>query len=145
MKNNEIIEFSYYELSLLSFLQNSHPDKATDISFIKSRAKLASEAYSEAILNGYSHDGATELANEVLYQDLYFSLHDTIVNILWNEFADKIQQSRASELAIKLLPTLNSICQKYPVSNDFAYSAEYQNLCKELTEEITIYLHKYGF
>ena len=33
------IRFSYYELSLLSFLRESHPEKAGDISFIKERWK----------------------------------------------------------------------------------------------------------
>ena len=42
------IHFSYYELSLLSFLRESHPEKADDIPFIKERAAAASEAYTEA-------------------------------------------------------------------------------------------------
>ena len=41
------IRFSYYELSLLSFLRESHPEKADDIPFVKERAAAASEAYPE--------------------------------------------------------------------------------------------------
>lgn len=138
------IQFSFYELSLLSFLQENHPDKATDVAFIQSRAKLASAAYSDAILNGYSPDGATELADEVLYQELHFSVYNTLINILWNEFTDMVPQSRAGELAATLLPLLATTIRKYPLSDDFAYSVEYENLYTELTGEVSIYLYENG-
>ena len=138
------INFSYYELSLLSFLQDSHPDKASDIAFIQSRANLASQAYSDGILNGYAHDGATELANEVLYQDLNFSKHDTLINILWNEFSDEVPQSSAREVAIRLQPALESTFSNYSLSDDFAYSPEYESLYTCLTGEITIWLETNG-
>ena len=38
------IHFSYYELSLLSFLRESHPEKADDIPFIKERAAVSFRA-----------------------------------------------------------------------------------------------------
>lgn len=37
-----VIHFSYYELSLLSFLRESHPELADDIPFVKERAEAAS-------------------------------------------------------------------------------------------------------
>lgn len=138
------IQFSYYELSLLSFLQESFPELSTDIAFIKSRAALAAEAYSTALLNGYTPDGASEVAGEVLYENLHFSKHDTLINIIWNEFADEVPQSAARELAIKLQPLVEPVFAKYTLSDDFAYSTEYEQLYTELTGEVVIYLAANG-
>lgn len=138
------IQFSYYELSLLELLKESHPELSTDIAFIKNRAALAAEAYSDAILNGYTPDGASELANEVLYENLHFSRHDTLINIIWNEFVDTVPQSSARELAIKLQPFVEPVFAKYLLSDDFAYSVEYEQLYTELTGEIVIWLAENG-
>ena len=43
-------ELSYYRLSLLSFLRESHPELVNDTDFIATRGDSAAEAYSEAIL-----------------------------------------------------------------------------------------------
>lgn len=79
-------ELSYYNLSLLSYLSDSHPDKTGDKAFITKRADLAAEVYSEAIQSGLTHIEAEELANAELYRDLHFSAYNTLVNILWDEF-----------------------------------------------------------
>ena len=78
------IHFSYYELSLLSFLRESHPEKADDIPFIKERAAAASEAYAEAFDTGASLAERIGIANKTLYAGLHFSRHDTISSVLWN-------------------------------------------------------------
>ena len=72
------IHFSYYELSLLSFLRESHPEKADDIPFIKERAAAASEAYTEAFDAGLPITECIGIANKTLYAGLHFSRHDTI-------------------------------------------------------------------
>lgn len=61
------IHFSYYELSLLSFLRESHPEKADDIPFIKERAAAASEAYTEAFDAGLPITECIGIANKTLY------------------------------------------------------------------------------
>ena len=43
-------ELSYYRLTLLSFLRESHPDLADDESFVTTRSDQAAEAFSAAIL-----------------------------------------------------------------------------------------------
>ena len=45
-------ELSYYGLSLLSYLRDSHPLLAADTSFIADRTDRAAEAYSDAIRAG---------------------------------------------------------------------------------------------
>ena len=145
MKQNiPTIELSYYELSLLAFLKDSHPHRSEDIPFIQSRAELAAEAYEEALLNGYVHNQSAEIANSTLFQDLHFSIHDTIVNILWSEFADQVPQGDAPAVAVELYPLVKDITAKYLMNDDFAYGPEYEQLYTELTGAILIHFEEYG-
>lgn len=143
-QNNELIEMSYYELLLLSFLKESHPDKVNDTAFIEARANLAAETYEKALLDGYVQLQAQEMANEVLFCGLYFSQHDTLINVLWNEFSEEVPQGDAPKVAIRLLPHLKDVFEKYPLSDDFAYTPEYEQLYTEVTGAILIYFEKYG-
>jgi len=143
-QNNEPIEMSYYGLSLLSFLKDSHPDKANDTTFVEARANLAAETFEKALLDGYVQLQAEEMANETLFCGLHFSRHDTIINVLWNELSEEVPQGDASEMAIRLLPHLKNVFEKYPLSDDFAYTPEYEQLYTELTGVILIYFEMYG-
>ena len=69
---------SYYGLSLLSYLRESHPDLANDADFIRTRAQSAAEAYSCIIRSGGSRIEAAEEADAVLYRGLHFSLYGTL-------------------------------------------------------------------
>lgn len=142
-KNNNPVELSYYRLTLLSYLKESHPESANDAEFIKTRADEASGAYSQAIKDGLSQTEAEELANLTLFNGLLFSKHDTLVNVLWNEFADIIPQSQAKEYAEKILPQCEFIFLQYPLSDEFAYSTEYEKLYTELTGLIDIWLEEH--
>ncbi len=86
MKANKstAVELSYFRLSLLSYLRESHPDKADDKQFIAVRGDAAAEEYSRIIKLGGSHDEAEETASQILYAGLHFSPYRTIVNILWD-------------------------------------------------------------
>ena len=139
-KNNKPIELSYYRLSLLSYLKESHPTLASDTDFIKNRADEAAEAYSNAIKDGLSHPEAEELANMTLFKDLLFSKQDMIINILWNEFSDIIPQSEAKEYAQKILSQCEMIFQQYMLSDEFIYSAGYDKLYTELTGFVSLWL-----
>ena len=48
-------ELSYYRLTLLSFLRESHPDLADDESFVTARSERAAEAFSAAVRSGAAH------------------------------------------------------------------------------------------
>ena len=65
-------ELDYYELSLLQYLQEYHPEKAHDLNFIKLRADSAAEVYEQSRLEGYDISGAQELAMAELIRDLHF-------------------------------------------------------------------------
>lgn len=137
------MELSYYKLTLLSYLKESHPHLADNTNFIKTRADEAAESNSNAIKEGLSQIEAEELANLTLFRDLLFSKHDTIVNVLWNEFSDIIPQSQAKEYAQKILTQCEFIFLQYPLSNEFVYSDEYNKLYTELTGFIDLWLEEH--
>lgn len=142
--NNNPMELSYYRLTLLSFLRESHPILAADTNFINLRADEASEAYSNAIKEGLSHPEAEELANLTLFRDLLFSKHDMLINILWNEFSDIVPQSEAKDYAEKILSQCEFIFLQYMLSDEFAYSEGYNKLYTELTGFIDSWLKENG-
>jgi hypothetical protein len=133
---NNIPDLSYYRLSLVDFLLESHPERLNDDRFINARAQVAAETYAQAVLNGSNDIQADEQAHLILFQDLYFSKHDTLVNILWNEFSDTIPEDDAKDWAIRLLPTCESVFAKYPLSDDFADDFLFDLLYTELTGTI---------
>ena len=133
-------ELSYFRLSLLSYLRDSHPDKAADQSFIASRGDAAAEAYSAAIHAGHTHDGADEIAAQTLYAGLHFSPYRTLVSILRDEFEGDTDPAQAEGLAMELLPRFAAILEKYTLSDDFAGSREYDLLYTELVGAIQILL-----
>jgi len=140
---NHAPDISYFRLSLMAFLKESHPERLKDNRFIFSCATTATESYEQAILSGDTPEQAIEQANEVLFNGLHFSKHDTLVNILWNEFADEIPEEEAKEMAMKLLPECESVFAEYPLSDNFAYEPEYELLYTELTGTIALYLESH--
>ena len=138
--NLEPAEMSYFRLNLLSFLRDSHPDKANDLSFIAGRGDMAAESYSEAIKNGLDHIQAAEIANEVLFKGLHFSPYNVIVEILWNEFSNEVSPGEAQTKAKELLPECQAVFAQYDFTDDFAETTEYQSLYTELVGTILILL-----
>jgi len=133
-------ELSYFRLSLLSYLKDSHPNLATDAAFVAARGDAAAEAYFAAIKNGQTHDQAGEVANETLYAGLQFSPYQTVVRILWNEFEKEVTPALAEGVAMELLPKLNEVFSKYELSDDFNETPEFNQLYTELTGTIQILL-----
>lgn len=144
MKQIQNIGYSYYELSLLQFLRESHPERASDTLFIKTRAALAAEAYAEAFNEGTSVPECAEVANRTLYAGLHFSKHDTIVAVLWNEFSAEIPAEKAKAAAIRLQPMLEEVFQKYELSDRFDYAPEYPSLYTEITGTLQLKLEDDG-
>ncbi|GHT08922.1 hypothetical protein AGMMS49525_18020 [Bacteroidia bacterium] len=133
-------DMSYFRLALLAFLRESHPQLLSDEKFINARTEAALDVYEQSVKNGSNAIEAGYSANETLFVGLHFSKHDTLKNILWNEFVNEVPEDEAAALAIKLLPECESVFAGYPLSDDFADSSEYDLLYTELTGTITIYL-----
>lgn len=140
--NTTTYDFSYFKLSLLTYLKASHPHLVEDVKFVQARADEALEVYTSAIKEGYIATTAQELANEVLFKGLIFSKHDLLVSVLWNEFPDIIAQSEAKEFAIQIEKESQIVFSKYYLSDEFDYSPEYDNLYTELTGFVDIWLEE---
>lgn len=145
MSDNQQIpsgELSYYGLSLLSYLRDSHPMLADDTAFIADRADRAAEAYSDAIRAGSTHTDAEAAASDELYRRLHFSPYNTLVHILWDEFASEVPEEAARAVALRLLalPVFRDVLAKYDLTDDFAATPEYESLYTELTGTVQILL-----
>jgi hypothetical protein len=127
----------------MDFLRESHPERLKDNRFILACADAATEAYEQAIRNGDTPIQAAEQANTILFRGLHFSRHDTLVNILWNEFADEVPEEDAGDLALKLLPECEPVFALYPLSDNFACEPEYELLYTELTGTVALYLESH--
>lgn len=133
---------SYYGLSLLSYLRDSHPLLAADTSFIADRTDRAAEAYSDAIRAGSTHIEAEAAASDELYRRLHFSPYNTLVHILWDEFASEVPEEAARAVALRLLalPVFRDVLAKYDLADDFAATPEYSLLYTELVGTVQILL-----
>lgn len=144
MKQEQSQGLSYYRLSLLSFLKESHPELLSDSDFITTKSDSAAEAYSQAIQSGLSHIYAEEIANHVLYEGLHFSLLDTLITILWNEFSAEIPEGEARDFALLLLPRCSYLQEKYALPDDFLNSPDFDLLYTELTGFVSLYIEENG-
>ena len=121
-------ELSYYRLTLLSFLRESHPDLADDESFVATRSNHAAEAFSAAVHSGLTYDDAAQQANDLLFQ----------------EFAAEIPEGNARNVALQLLPECRKVFSGYTLSDDFMFSPEFDRLYDELTDTVAIWLEENG-
>ncbi len=135
-------ELSYYGLSFLSYLRDSHPMLAADTIFIAERADRAAEAYSDAIRAGSTHAEAEAAASDELYRRLHFSPYNTLVHILWDEFASEVPEEAARAVAQRLLalPIFRDVLAKYDLADNFAATPEYESLYTELMGTVQILL-----
>lgn len=133
-------ELSYYGLSLLSYLRESHPDLAADAAFVAERADEAAQTYSDTIHEGRTHTEAEEAASTQLYRGLLFSPYNTLVHIIWDEFAQEIPEEEARFAARLLLPLCGEVLRKYDLTDEFEYTPQYNQLYTELVGNIQILL-----
>lgn len=77
-----------------------------------------------------------------LYRRLHFSPYNTLVHILWDEFASAIPEEAARAVALRLLtlPALRNVLAKYDLADDFAATPEYPLLYTELVGTVQILL-----
>ena len=137
-------DISYFRLTLMEFLKESHPELLKDKRFLIACTDAATEAYELAIQGGDTPDEAAEQANIVLFRGLHFSKHDTLVNILWNEFSNEVPEETANDFAIQLLPECETVFAQYPLSDNFAYEPEYDLLYTELTGTIALFIETHN-
>ena len=144
MQQVKLQELSYYELYLLNYLKEYHPEKVDDIDFIKERSDNAAILFEKSRLDGKTVMDAQEIAMKELMRGLHFSKHYLILTIIKDEFEKEVPDDKVLLLIKKMESNFNSIFAKYTLSDDFEQSSDYHSLYIELTGELTLYLEKYG-
>ena len=139
-------ELSYFRLKLETYLSEHFPEMLSDKSFITARADEALTAYCDAIAQGFSHPEAEVMASEVLYQGLHFSKYDTLVSVLENEFEKELPSPLPDRLTPMLLKNkaVQSVFDKYELTDNFAAGTEYDKLYTELTGTIVLLIEVNG-
>ena len=142
-KNTATGELSYFEMTLLLYLKESHPHIAGDKELVQMRADEAAGSYERAIRDGLSVTQALELADTVLYQDLRFSRFDAVFEAV-SEWFPEVQPERRTDFCLKVLLPAEAIFGKYPIDDRFESSPSYHTLTVELTGFIQSYIERYG-
>ena len=85
-------------------------------------------------------------ASEVLYQGLHFSKYDTLVSVLENEFEKELPSPFPGRLTPILLKNkaVQSVFDKYELTDDFGASPEYDKLYTELAGTIVLLIEVNG-
>ena len=134
-----------YGLYLLNYLKEHRFVEAKDMSFVKSRADRAAEVYEQARREGYSADGAQELAMADLMRGLHYPKYTLLMEVLEREFEREVPEAKRTAFAEKLLPLIDKVFSIYDLTDDFfAQSPEYDLLYSELTGAVILYLEEYG-
>ena len=133
-------ELSYFRLKLEAYLGEHFPERVNENTFITARADEALTAYCDAVTQGFSHPEAETMASEVLYQGLHFSKYDTLVSVLENEFEKELPSPLPERLTPMLLKNkaVQSVFDKYELTDDFGATPEYEKLYTELTGTIVL-------
>ena len=139
-------EQSYFRLKLENYLSEHFPELLGDKPFITARADEALSTYCDAVKQGFSHPEAESMANEVLHRGLHFSKYDTLVSVLENEFEKELPSPLPERLTPMLLKNkaVQSVFDKYGLSDDFGASPEYEKLYTELTGTIVLLIEVNG-
>ena len=138
-------ELSYYGLYLLNYLREHRFVEAKNLSFVQSRADRAAEVYEQARREGYSADGAQELAMADLMRGLHYPKYTLLMEVLEREFEREVPEAKRTAFAEKLLPLIDKVFSIYDLTDDFfAQSPEYDLLYSELTGAVILYLEEYG-
>lgn len=133
-------ELSYFRLKLENYLGEHFPEMLGDKPFITARADETLTTYCDAVAQDFSHPDAESMASEVLYRGLHFSKYDTLVSVLENEFVKELPSPLPERLSPMLLKNkaVQSVFDKYELSDDFGASTEYEKLYTELTGTIVL-------
>ena len=139
-------ELSYFRLKLEAYLGEHYPERVNENTFVTARADEALAAYCDAIAQGFSYPEAEVMASEVLYQGLHFSKYDTLVSVLENEFEKELPSPLPERLTPMLLKNkaVQSVFDKYELTDDFGASPEYDKLYTELTGTIVLIIEVNG-
>src|SRR5699024_5374640 len=137
-------DLSYFKLRLQELLNSSFPEKAGDKKFIEQRSALAANAYEGAFLSGNTIDQCNEIANYVLFEGLHVSKFDTVFEVVCNEFGTLLADEELRTFTLKMFPVCEPVFSNYELTDDFAYTYDFERLYAELTGTIAIWIEENG-
>lgn len=137
-------DLSYYKLRLQEHLYSSFPEKAGDQKFIDQRSSWAANAYEGAFHSGNAIDQCDEIANYILFEGLHFSKFDTVFQVVCNEFDTIMADEELRPFALKMFVVCETVFSNYKLTDDFAYSYEFDLLYTEITGTIAIWIEENG-
>lgn len=137
-------DLSYYTLRLKELLNNSFPELSGDTKFISRRSQLAASAYEGAFRSGNRQEVCNEIAEYILFENLHFSRFDAVFKVVCNEFDSIMADEELRPFALKMFPVCKHVFEKYPLSEEFADSPEFDLLYTELTGTIQIWIEENG-
>ncbi|MFI3320400.1 MAG: DUF1896 family protein [Rikenellaceae bacterium] len=135
---------SVFFLKLLEHLTVSYPHLAKDFGFIADRDELAACVFQAERQGGATYDEAMAKADEVLFMDLHFSLHELIQEVLSVEYGDVVPEHMLTEVAISLYDDIEPLLEKYQITPEFSTTPEYNALYTEVTGKINEIFDHYG-
>jgi hypothetical protein len=137
-------DLSYFRLRLQELLTTSFPEKAYDAKFIDQRSSWASNAYEGAFRAGNPVSQCDHIADYVLFAGLYFSRFDTVFQVVCNEFDTRMADEELRPFALKMFPVCEPVFATYILTDDFAYTTDFDLLYSELTGTIAIWIEENG-
>ncbi|RQO37662.1 hypothetical protein DBR39_12275 [Chryseobacterium sp. KBW03] len=123
---------SYFRSNLQELLHTNFPEKAYDSKFISQRSNWAFKAYEGAIQGENSEEEAERIANSILFEDLYFSKFNTIFQVITYEFDTFFMDEEIRPFSLKMLTVCGDLFEKYDLTDDFAYSTDYDYLYNDI-------------
>jgi hypothetical protein len=137
-------DLSYFKLRLQELLNSSFPEIAGNRAFINQRSENAAYVYQEAFRCGNSIDQCNEIADQVLFEGLQFSRFDILFKVVCEEFDSLMADDDLRPFAVKMFPVCESVFARYELTDDFAYTTEFDLLYTELTGTIQIFIEDHG-
>lgn len=137
-------ELSYFSLRLQELLNTSFPQLARDSVFIQQRSQYAAKTFENAFKTGNRIEQCQAIADGVLFEGLYFSKFDTVMQVVSNEFDTIMMDEELRPFAMKMLRICEGVFAKHELTGDFAYSTDFDLLYTELTGTIATWIEEHG-
>lgn len=137
-------DLSYFRLRLQELLNISFPEKANDQKFVDQRSSWATNTYEGAFRSGNPIEQCNEIGNYILFEGLQFSIFDTVFQVVCNEFDTIMADEELLPFALKMFPVCEPVFASYELTDDFAYTTEYDLLYTEVTGTIAIWIEENG-
>lgn len=137
-------DLNYFRLRLQELLNTSFPEKAWDSKFTDQRSRWAAKAYEGAFLCGNSIEECDHIAGSILFEGLHFSKFDTIFQVISYEFDHIMADEELRPFALRMIPVCEPVFGRYELTDDFAYTTDYDLLYTELTGTVGIWIEENG-